>query len=140
MSCKVLRAAPTFGRHVKDGMGALKGGHHRKVEMEATCSVDLDAHGPRRGDGEKRWDYVLVNHDGKGHGVEVHPGWTSNVEEMIEKKRWAEQVLAREAKKLVVAKWHWIATGKVDIRKHDRARKRLVEAGVEFPRKHIAIP
>jgi hypothetical protein len=140
MSCKVLRAAPTFGEHVEDGKGALKREHRRKVVMEATCSIDLDTHGPSSGHGEKRWDYVLVNHDTKGHGVEVHPATTKEVDGMIAKKRWAEGVLAREAERLATVAWHWVASGKVDIRKHDRARKRLAEAGIEFPREHIVIP
>jgi hypothetical protein len=139
MSCKVLRAAPTFGAHVQKGKEALKGEHRPKVIMKAQCGVDLDTHGPRSDRGEKRWDYVLVNHDARGHGVEVHPASTGEVDAMIAKKRWAEHVLAAEAKKLEVGRWHWVASGRVDIRRHDRARKKLAEAGIEFPRERVVI-
>jgi len=140
MSLKVLLAAPSFGKYVKEGKGALKREHRQKVDIEATCSVDLDTHGPPSGHQEKRWDYLLVNHDGKGHGVEVHPASTSEVEAIIAKKRWAEALLAREASKLTTVAWHWVASGRVDIRKHDRSRKRLADAGIQFPREHIVIP
>jgi hypothetical protein len=138
--CKSLRAAPSFGAHVKEGKAALKRGHRQKVVMAATCSVDIDTHGPVSGHGEKRWDYILVNHDGKGHGVEVHPATTKDVDDMIAKKRWAEGLIAREARKLATVAWHWVASGRVDIRKHDRARKRLADAGIQFPREHLDVP
>lgn len=59
---------------------------------------------------------------------------------MIEKKRWAVDLLKVQAKGMTLAKWHWVASGKVDIRGHDSARKRLALAGIEFPREHIEIP
>jgi hypothetical protein len=139
-SCKFLRAAPSFGEHVKEGKVALKGEHRKKVVIEAMCSVDLDTHGPASAHGEKRWDYLLVNHDGKGHGVEVHPATTREVDDMIAKKRWAEGLLAKEAKKVTVVKWHWVASGRVDIRKHDRSRKMLIDAHIEFPHEHVDVP
>lgn len=138
--CKHLRLAPSFGRHVKDGKAALKREHRKRVIMEALCSVDLDTHGPASAPGEKRWDYLLVNHDGKGHGVEVHPATTREVDAMIAKKRWAESLLAKEAKKVAVVKWHWVASGKVDIRRHDRSRKMLIDARIEFPREQVDVP
>jgi hypothetical protein len=138
-SCAILRRAPTFGAHVEEGKAALKKEHRKQVEMQATCSVNLDTHGPPSERGEKRWDYVLMNHDGKGHGVEVHPARTSDVGDMIAKKRWAEKVLAREARGLAVVAWHWVASGRVDVRRHDRARKQLAQAGVSFPCEHLKV-
>ena len=132
-SCAILHRAPTFGARVENGKAALKKAHRTQVDMKATCSVDLDTHGPPSVRGEKRWDYVLVNHDGKGHAVEVHPARTSEVGDMIAKKRWAEEVLRREAKGLAIAAWHWVASGRVDVRRHDRSRKMLAEAGLAFP-------
>lgn len=140
MKCKALRAAPSFGAHVEKGKQRLKGEHRAKINVKAECSVDIDTHGPPSKHREKRWDYVIVNHDDAGHGVEVHPATAREVDAMIEKKRWAAQLLSAEAKGMTLAKWHWVASGKVDIRGHDSARKRLALAGIAFPREHIEIP
>jgi hypothetical protein len=75
VSCKVLRAAPSFGPHVQPGKQALERAHRGRVDLRAPeCSVYLDEHGPKKSG--KRWDYILVSGDGRAHGVEVHPAKT----------------------------------------------------------------
>lgn len=67
---------------------------------------------------DARWDYV-IGYSEKAYFVEVHPANTSNVDEVVKKKKWLEVWLKTNALDLKAMMagtgYYWIASGKVAI-------------------------
>lgn len=110
------------------------------METIAACSVDLDRcrrdHEPQA----DRWDYVIVVRDNGDSSddavaVEPHPAAADQVEEMVQKKRWAEDLLAREAPRLRIRAWVWLTSSAEEpfFARHHPAARRLAEVGIRYP-------
>jgi hypothetical protein len=93
------------------GLAALQQHHRERVqlEQEAGCSVALDACREPHEPNADRWDYVVTLRDtDHGLGIEPHPAYADQVQEIVRKKQWAEQLLRREAPTLQVQAWIWL--------------------------------
>jgi hypothetical protein len=108
------------------------------------ASVDLDGALRKSHANENRWDYGLEITGPGGRRrlewVEFHPACSSDVETVIQKKRWLEKLLAdtRACPRPDKKNLHWVATSGVHI---DRARiQRLAQAGMGRPQKQFRLP
>jgi hypothetical protein len=72
-----------------------------------SCSLDLDRARREAEPNAPRWDYILGEREGGSIGLEVHPAKASEVDTVIEKKRWAEGRLSHHCD-LRVGRWCWV--------------------------------
>ena len=71
--------------------------------------------------------------------IEVHPAYTSAVEEMRQKLEWLKGWLGGKAlEHPESSEFHWIASGKVAILPQSRQMRRAAETGLE-PKKHLQL-
>ena len=130
----------------RPGLEVLEVGHKPVVLGGASigCGVALDrcrqAHEPNA----RRWDYVFVVRDtDSGIGIEVHHTDPNEVDVMIEKKQWAEALLAKQCPDIDVEYWLWIASPPASeiflLPQHPYAR-RLADAGIQFPQASRRLP
>jgi hypothetical protein len=71
-------------------------------------------------------------------GMEVHPAKASEVDNIVEKKRWAEQRLANGCG-LSLSRWCWIrpAGSRLQFTPLSPQARRLAKNGIEFPRARL---
>ena len=102
----------------------------RKIEG----SADIDTCLVSRYPSANRWDYA-IGYDGRCYFVEVHPASTSEVTAVIAKKNWLVRWLDHQQSPLLERKhsFHWVATGKVAIRKGSRQHNQLNSSGIKGP-------
>lgn len=140
--CQVFAGTVLVGCE-RAGLDALRAEHRALVKGPSAvgCSVDLDACRQPLEPGAFRWDYVLVckSEPKLGVGMEVHPGLTSEVDEMIAKKTWADELLGRECPRLSVEMWFWVLPpgSPVSMTRTSPDARRLADAGIGFPAPHI---
>lgn len=100
------------------GLGANSVCIQLQNAQKANGSVDIDATTKTLYPTDARWDYV-IGYDEKGYFVEVHPANTSNIREMVNKKKWLERWLVEKAPRLKELKanelYYWIPSGKCAI-------------------------
>jgi hypothetical protein len=108
------------------------------------ASVDLDGALRKSHANENRWDYGLEITGPGGRRrlewVEFHPACSSDVETVIQKKRWLEKLLAgaQTCPRPDMKNFHWVASRGVYL---DRARiQRLAQAGMGRPQKQFRLP
>ena len=81
----------------------------------------------------------MVAHAETLHFIEVHPAYTSAVEEMRQKLEWLKGWLGGKAlEHPESSEFHWIASGKVAILPQSRQMRRAAETGLE-PKKHLQL-
>ena len=108
------------------------------------CGVNLDLCRKMREPDAPRWDYVFVER-GTDHGVaiEVHHTDPDEVDRMIEKKQWAEELLAEQCPDVKVLGWIWLASppaGRIFILPQSPNARRLAEARIRFPQVSVTLP
>jgi hypothetical protein len=127
------------------GLEALESEHKPLVTGGARigCGVPLDRCRQPHEEGARRWDYVFVIRDtNSALGVEVHHAAAEEVAIMIEKKRWAENLLSVHTPRIKVEAWCWVAAPNGEIffpRQHPLAWK-LADAGISYPVKQLSLP
>ncbi len=134
----VLLAESALQADVKEGLGAVKAAHRGYFAEELRArfgdSLDLDEAMRSSHAESNRWDYLLGHSpDGAIIAVEPHSARTDQVSVVIAKRRAALQHLRGHLRDgMTVAKWIWVASGRVDFLAFDRAKRRLDEAGIAF--------
>lgn len=123
------------------------GSYSDRVEQKhchATDGIDFDEATRPLAPQEHRWDYfigVRASPKDRGEiiGIEVHTAIDKNVKDVIAKKRASAPLLAAELLAgRSVGRWVWIASGKNGFASHDRVKRQLQEARIEFePRRLI---
>lgn len=108
------------------------------------CGIALDRCRQAREPNARRWDYIFVVRDtDSGIAIEVHHTDPNEVDVMIEKKQWAEDLLAKQCPDLDVEYWLWIASPPSSeiflLPQHPYAR-RLADAGIQFPQASRRLP
>ncbi len=102
--------------------------------------MDLDASRQRAEDQVNRWDYAItfLGTD-EGIAVEPHPAFASEVNEMVRKKQWAAELLAREAPTLRIRAWIWLtgADEEPGFTPAGPALRVLAAAGITGPRRRL---
>lgn len=123
---------------VADGLGAVKKAHHdyfdTAIRRDFADSLELDEAMREDRDRENRWDYLLGHApSGEVVAVEPHSAKEDEVTTVIRKRAAAREQLQghlREGGR--VAKWLWVASGKVQFADTERTRRRLDQNGIEF--------
>jgi hypothetical protein len=130
----------------RPGLSALEAEHKAVVlgGQSIGCGIALDRCRQAREPDVRRWDYIFTVRDtDSGIGIEVHHTDPNEVDVMIEKKRWAEQLLAKQCPQLEIKYWLWIAAPPASeiflLPQHPYAR-RLADAGIQFPQAAVRIP
>ena len=124
----------------QSGLSAIKGSDKSFFRSSLTRniqgSIDIDSCLVSKYPSANRWDYVLGYED-TCFFVEVHPASTSEVSKIIAKKKWLIDWLRSQSSPLLDREhsFHWIASGKVDIRKGSRQEKLLNLSGIKGPKK-----
>lgn len=124
----------------QSGLSAIKGSDRSFFRCSRTRSiqgsVDIDNCLLSKYPSANRWDYV-VGYEDKCFFVEVHPAATSEVSKIIAKKEWLVDWLRSQSSPLLdrVHSFHWVASGKVAIRKGSRQFNQLNASGIKGPKK-----
>ena len=133
-----LRADSTLRQLVKNGLGAMEGGHLKHIEQRIRAkfgdSLDIDKAFEKGHEQENRWDYLL-GYSNTGDIIALEPHTASNKEigSVIRKRATSIQHLRPHLKPGVnVAKWFLVASGRVDFLAIEKARVRLDQSGIEF--------
>lgn len=118
----IVQAIPAIAGAYREGLQALESKDAGKVKPQnprkLSGSVYLDKCLKTTNPRDARWDYVIGYRE-KAYFVEVHPANTSNVDEVVKKKKWLEVWLKTNALDLKAMMagtgYYWIASGKVAI-------------------------
>lgn len=118
----IVQAIPAIAGAYREGLQALESKDAGKVKPQKprklSGSVYLDKCLKTTNPHDARWDYVIGYRE-KAYFVEVHPANTSNVDEVVKKKKWLEVWLKTNALDLKAMMagtgYYWIASGKVAI-------------------------
>ena len=116
----IVQAIPAIAGAYREGLQALESKDAGKVKPQnprkLSGSVYLDKCLKTTNPHDARWDYVIGYRE-KAYFVEVHPANTSNVDEVVKKKKWLEVWLKTNALDLKAMMagtgYYWIASGKV---------------------------
>ena len=118
----IVQAVPAIAGAYREGLQALESKDAGKVKPQnprkLSGSVYLDKCLKTTNPPDARWDYVIGYRE-KAYFVEVHPANTSNVDEVVKKKKWLDVWLKTNALDLKAmmagTSYYWIASGKVAI-------------------------
>lgn len=139
-----LRKDSTLLPLVADGLGAVKRTDRNyfdiAIRQTFVDSLDLDAAMQLGHEQSNRWDYLL-GHAPSGNVVAVEPHSAKNDEitTVINKRIAArEQIKEHLRNGARIAKWLWVASGKVHFANTEKARRRLDQNGIEFVTKVTA--
>lgn len=118
----IVQAIPAIAGAYREGLQALESKDAGKVKPQnprkLSGSVYLDKCLKTTNPHDARWDYVIGYRE-KAYFVEVHPANTSNVDEVVKKKKWLDVWLKTNALDLKAMMagtgYYWIASGKVAI-------------------------
>lgn len=118
----IVQAIPAIAGAYREGLQALESKAAGKVKPQnprkLSGSVYLDKCLKTTNPHDARWDYVIGYRE-KAYFVEVHPANTSNVDEVVKKKKWLDVWLKTNALDLKAmmagTSYYWIASGKVAI-------------------------
>ena len=118
----IVQAIPAIAGAYREGLQALGSKDAGKVKPQnprkLSGSVYLDKCLKTTNPHDARWDYVIGYRE-KAYFVEVHPANTSNVDEVVKKKKWLDVWLKTNALDLKAmmagTSYYWIASGKVAI-------------------------
>lgn len=118
----IMQAIPAIAGAYREGLQALESKDAGKVKPQnprkLSGSVYLDKCLKTTNPHDARWDYVIGYRE-KAYFVEVHPANTSNVDEVVKKKKWLDVWLKTNALDLKAmmagTSYYWIASGKVAI-------------------------
>lgn len=118
----IVQAIPAIAGAYREGLQALESKDAGKVKPQnprkLSGSVYLDKCLKTTNPHDARWDYA-IGYSEKAYFVEVHPANTSNVDEVVKKKKWLDVWLKTNALDLKAMMagtgYYWIAFGKVAI-------------------------
>ncbi|SBT05636.1 conserved hypothetical protein [Candidatus Accumulibacter aalborgensis] len=123
---------------VANGLGALKNAHRgyfdAAIRQTFADSLDLDEAMQPDHEQANRWDYLL-GHAPSGNvvAVEPHSAKQDEITTLINKRVAArEQMRGHLRDGARVAKWLWVASGKVHFANTEKTRLRLDQNGIEF--------
>jgi hypothetical protein len=128
---------------VKDGLGAVQNAHKayfvEEVRAEFADSIDIDEALREGRERDNRWDYLL-GHSASGTvvAVEPHSARDDEVSTVIAKRTAARDQLKDHLRPgAAVARWLWVASGKVCFANTEKTRLRLDQSGIEFVGKQV---
>lgn len=123
---------------VVEGLGALVAAHRdcfdNAIRNTFGDSLDLDAALKLGREQENRWDYLLGHTSSREIvAVEPHSAKQDQITTVINKRAAARAQLEGHLKEGVhIAKWLWVASGKVHFARTERVQRQLDQHGIEF--------
>jgi len=138
-----LRQRSSLNGKVCDGIQAIETAHRvylvTDIRGDWSDSLDLDKALLAGHEQENRWDYLLGHaHSGAVVGLEPHSARQNEISTVIKKKQAARDQLRGHLKRgKGVARWLWVASGKVYFADTERARRRLDQNGIQFVGKKV---
>lgn len=123
---------------VLDGLDAIENGHRNYFEIgiraDFADSLDLDKALQKGLEQANRWDYLLGHlPTGEVVAVEPHSAKQDEVSTVIKKRAAAREQLKNHLRDDIrVAKWLWVASGKVHFADTEKVRRLLDQNGIEF--------
>jgi hypothetical protein len=138
-----LRPDSSLRENVKDGLGAVIIAHHNYFDVDVRSSfadsLDIDGALKKGREQENRWDYLLGHGPSKKViGVEPHSAENREIETVINKLVAARRQLQDHlCDGKFVAKWIWVASGKVHFAPMEKATLRLAQNGIKFVGRRI---
>jgi hypothetical protein len=143
-----LRSAFLTGSYllplVRDGIQSLSADHardylHAQVRTAFADSLNLDDAMRQHHPQDHRWDYLL------GHtttrevvALEPHTASTHEISTLISKRSAAlVQLRGHLRDGVVISKWFWVASGRVDFTSIDKADLQLTQSGITFVGKRL---
>jgi hypothetical protein len=145
-----LFASSPLQERVRDGMDAVAAGHRALFEAAVrdtfADSLDLDAALVADHPDQNRRDHLLGHESSRAVvAVEPHSAKEDEIRTVIGKRARAQEQLQTHLRpEARIAKWLWVASGKVHFAITERARRRLDQHGIEFVgrsagRKHLPL-
>lgn len=123
-----VEETPDVKGHCKVGLSALKG-NRDKVKASDTrklfSSIDIDSALKAIYPNEARWDYA-IEYGNEVFFLEVHPGSTSNIGEVLKKLSWLKKWLTTSAPRINALKatskspYYWTYTNNFNVLKSSR--------------------
>lgn len=133
-----VEETPDVKGHCKVGLAALKG-NSDKVKASDTrklfSSIDIDSAVKAIYPNESRWDYA-IEYGNEVYFLEVHPGSTSNIVEVLKKLSWLKNWLTTSAPKINALKatsrspYYWTYTNNFRVLKSSRQYRAVLQAGL----------
>jgi len=123
---------------VEDGLDALTNPHKSRVDGRVrgafADSLDLDAALRAQYPSDNRWDYLLGYGPSRSViGLEPHSAKHDQVSTVIAKRRAALEHLRDHLKPGArIARWLWVASGRVDFADTEKTRLTLDQNGITF--------
>lgn len=141
---RALREESALLQRVEDGLGAVASCHldyfDAAIRSAFADSLDVDeAMRPGHADAN-RWDYLL-GHAGSQAliAVEPHSAKEEEISTVIKKRSAAIKQLGAHLRDGVkIARWLWVASGKVHFANTEQARFRLDQNGIEFVGRRVS--
>lgn len=149
-------AAQTAGLSTQPGLGAVKAEYRAGISLNSghrhTASTDLDAIFLAAEPTSARWDYGIGVRSEAGQEMlvwlEAHPASsTGEVQKMLDKLAWLKAKLAQpdfvglRTLEHTVCAYRWLAmTGAMRILPNSREARRMAQAGLSSPQRHVKIP
>lgn len=105
-----------------------------EIRTDVADSLELDEALREGREQENRWDYLLGHlPSGEIVAVEPHSAKQDEITTVIKKRTAAREQLKEHLRDGVrVAKWLWVASGKVHFADTEKARRLLDQNGIEF--------
>jgi hypothetical protein len=138
-----LRSASPLQHAVKDGLGAIKASHRgyfdKSVRNSFADSLDADVALQPGREQENRWDYLLGHQQSNSViAVEPHSAGNAEISTVIRKLEAARAQLREHLREgVVIRKWLWVASGRVQFAPFDKATIRLAQSGITFAGKKV---
>ena len=129
---------PDVKDHCMAGLAALRGNRAKVKASDSRklrSSIDIDSAVKMKYPNESRWDYA-VEYGDEVFFLEVHPGSTSNISEVMKKLSWLKQWLSTNAPKIEALKatskspYYWAYTNNFSVLKSSRQYKAMLQAGL----------
>lgn len=104
------------------------------VRSSFADSLDIDEALKEGREQENRWDYLLGHEPSKQVvGIEPHSAENSEITTVIKKRQAARRQLQEHLRDgVLVAKWLWVASGRVQFAPMEKATFRLAQNGIQF--------
>jgi hypothetical protein len=142
---EAVTKTPSIRNHLKPGPKALKGRDRGRISCESRLlrgSVDVDAALRDAFPNAARWDYAIGikrNAHDSVVWLEVHPASSRHIDDVLNKLRWLKQWLGTSAKELdrLPRRFCWVTTSTVSFNSASPQARRIAEAGLRFPVKHV---
>lgn len=139
----IIRSDSTLRAHIQNGLGGVAQAHldyfDKAIRSAFTDSLDLDAALLKGREQENRWDYLLgVAATNQVIGVEPHSAKQDQLSTLIKKKRAAlDQLRGHLVDGGAIAKWLWVASGKVHFAHTEKISIALNQNGIQFVGRRI---